>query len=60
MTIDCGPLIDEVVNTTNVTNPMVTWYKHGAVLTTGSAINVEISDDSRLCIITDTLLSAGG
>ena len=60
VTIDCGPLIDEVVNTTNVTNPMVTWYKDGAVLTTGSAINVEISDDSRLCIITDTLLSAGG
>ena len=60
VTIDCGPLIDEVVNTTNVTNPTVTWYKDGAALTTGSAFNVEISDDSRFCVITDTLLAVGG
>ena len=60
VTIDCGQLIDEVASTTNVTNPTVTWYKDGAVLITGSAINVEISDESRLCIITDTLLAVGG
>ena len=44
MTIDCGQLIDEVASTTNVTNPTVTWYKDGHVLTTGSAINVMIAD----------------
>ena len=60
VTIDCGQLIDEVASTTNVTNPTVTWYKDGAVLITGSAINVEISDERRLCIITDTLLAVGG
>ena len=38
VTIDCGQLIDEVASTTNVTNPTVTWYKDGAVLTAGSAV----------------------
>ena len=60
VTIDCGQLIDDVVNTTNVANSPVTWYKDGAVLTTGSAINVEISDDSRFCVITNTLAAIGG
>ena len=60
VTIDCGQLIDEVVSTTNVTNLTVTWYKDGAELTTGSAPNVEISDDSRFCVITDTLVNVGG
>ena len=60
VTIDCGPLIDEVAASTGVTNPMVTWRKDGSILTTGSAINVEISDDGRQCIITDTLLAVGG
>ena len=60
VTIDCGHLINEVVSTTNVTNPTVTWYKDGAVLTTESAPNVEISDDGRFCVITDTLLAVGG
>ena len=60
VTIDCGQLIDEVVNTINVANPMVTWYKDGHVLTAGSVINVGISDDGRLCIIPDTLLAVGG
>ena len=60
VTIDCGQLIDEVINTTNVTKPAVTWYKDGAALTTGSEINVEISDDRIFCVITDTLLPVGG
>ena len=60
VTIDCGPLIDKVATSAGIANPMVTWRKDGSVLTTGSAINVEISDDSRLCIITDTLLAVGG
>ena len=62
MTISCNQLIDKVVNynTTNVTNPTVTWYKDGAVFTTGSALNVKICNDSRLCIIPDTLLAVGG
>ena len=58
--IGCGQLIDEVVSTTNVTNPTVTWYKDGAVLTTGSAPNVEISDDGRVCVIASSLLAVGG
>ena len=59
VTIDCGPLIDKVATSSGIANPMVTWFKDGAMLTTGSSINVEISDDSRLCIITDTLLAVG-
>ena len=59
VTIDCGPLIDAVAASAGIANPMVTWYKNGAVLTTGIVINVEISDDSRMCIITDTLLPLG-
>ena len=55
VTIDCGKLIDQVVNTTGIANPTVTWYKHGFVLTTGSAINVVILDEGRFCIITGTL-----
>ena len=60
VTIDCGQLKNKVVSITNVTNLTVTWYRDGAVLTTGSAPNVEISDDGRFCVITDTLLNVGG
>ena len=59
VSIDCGQLIDDKINS-GVQNPTVNWYKEGAILTTGSAINVEISMDSRLCVITDTLLPVGG
>ena len=60
VTIDCGELIDQVAASTGVANPMVTWFKDGTELMTGSAINVEISDDGRFCVITDTLLAVGG
>ena len=60
VTIDCGQLIDEVVITSGITNPTVTWFKNRDILTTGSAVNVEISDDGRFCVITDTLLAVDG
>ena len=56
VTIDCGQLIDKVVNTTGITNPNVTWFKDGpALLDNRSAINVIISADKRFCVITDTV-----
>ena len=59
MTIDCSPQIDAVAAEIGMA-PIVRWYKDGTILTTGSAINVEISDDGRFCVITDTLLAVGG
>ena len=59
VTIDCQPLITEVVNK-GVPNPRVTWYKNGIILTNGSERNIFISKDSRFCIITETALSRGG
>ena len=59
VTIDCGPIIDAVAAEIGMA-PTVRWYKDGTILTTGSAINVEISDDGRFCVITDTLLAVGG
>ena len=56
VTIDCG----EVIDAAPIENPTVTWYKNGIPITNGSAINVVISADNRLCIITDTLLAVGG
>ena len=60
VTIDCGPLIDQVVNTSGITNSTVTWYFNDFLLTTGSAINIEISNDGTFCIITNTLLDLFG
>ena len=61
VTIDCGQLIDEVVNTTGIINPNVTWFNdQRALLDNRSAINVIISADKRFCVITDTLLAVGG
>lgn len=59
VTIDCGHLIDDKISS-GVQRPTVTWYKDGAKLITGSAINVIISHNGRLCIITETLLPVGG
>lgn len=59
VTVDCSPLINVVVNN-GISNTIVTWYKDGAQLTNGSAVNVVISADNKLCIITDTLLTVGG
>ena len=58
-TIDCGPLID---NTTaqGFSNPMVKWYKNGVQLANASAANVLLSEDKRLCIISNTLIAVGG
>ena len=56
VTIDFGQLIDEVVNTTGITNPNVTWFHdRRALLDNRSVINVLISADKRFCVITDTV-----
>ena len=59
VTIDCSPLIDQTI-AGGIPNPTISWFKDGDPLTNGSAPNVEISEDGRLCIITDTLLAVGG
>ena len=58
VTIDCSNLIQ--ARDGGITNFNVTWYKDGIVLSNGSATHVLISKDRSLCIITDTLLAAGG
>ena len=55
--IDCGPQIDSVAAETDMT-PIVRWYKDGTIITTGSPINVHISDDGRFCVITETVSGA--
>ena len=54
--IDCGPLIDS----TEVTNVMINWIHNTIPLVNGSTPNVVISQNGRQCIITGTLLPAGG
>ena len=54
--VDCGPLIDDNEDA----NSKVTWYLDGFQISNGSRLNVIISQDVRLCIITNTLLSDGG
>jgi len=54
--IDCDPLIDEARNS----NPNITWYNDGVAITNGSHMNVFISADDRLCIITDTSSAVSG
>ena len=57
--IDCGPLIEIVLNLTGV-YPAVTWRKNDIILTNGSEKSVVISQDGRFCIITATSLARGG
>ena len=59
VTIDCIQLINNKT-ISGVQNPTVNWYKDGVSITNGSAVNVVISNDDRLCIITNTLLTVGG
>ena len=59
LTIDCGQLIDGMISSGAV-NPTVTWYRDGTSLSNGSAANVFVSQDKRQCIISSTLLAAGG
>ena len=56
VTINCSQLIDEAINN-GISNPNVTWYKDGVAITNSSHMNIFISADDRLCIITDTSLS---
>ena len=59
VTIDCSQLIEEVINT-RVPNPVINWYKDGREITNGAELNVVISTDKSLCIITDTTRAVGG
>ena len=60
VTIDCSQLVDGVLDNTGVSNPTISWYKDGLIITNGSQRNVLISADNRLCVITDTLMAIGG
>ena len=46
----------QLINNIGVQNPTVNWYKDGIAITDIFAVNVVISGDNRLCIITNTLL----
>ena len=59
VTIDCIQLINNRT-ISGIQNPTVNWYKDGITITNGSAVNVAISNDDRLCIITSTLLTVDG
>jgi len=54
--VDCGPLIDA----NGDPNSKVTWSLDGLQLSNNSRSNVKISQDERLCIITNTILSDDG
>ena len=59
VTIDCSQLIDQAISS-GVPNPTVTWHRDRLELSNGSALNVVISADRRLLIITDTLVKLLG
>ena len=59
VTTNCTQLINDGINS-GVQNLTVNWYKDGVELTTGSAPNVVISNNSLLCFVTSTLLPVGG
>ena len=59
VTIDCGQLIDEMVDTTGITNPIVTWFKDGDILRNRTASNVIVSANQRFCVIVDTFFALG-
>ena len=59
VTFDCIQLINTKINS-GVQNPTINWYKDGVQLTNGSAANVNISEDRRLCTINNTLLAMNG
>jgi len=59
VTIDCEPVIDYVRNSVGL-NPRVVWYKNGIILTNGSEVNVYISRDNRLVVISRTSVAEGG
>ena len=51
--IDCGPLIDNISDV----NRDVTWYIDGILISSGSVMNVKISTNKRLCLISNTSLA---
>ena len=57
--INCTQLVNNKINS-GVRKPTVKWYKNGRKIKAGSEINVELSEDKRICVITDTLLAVGG
>ena len=53
VTIDCSPLIDQALMEGAIFN--ITWRKNGRPISNGSEVNVVLSPDSRVIIITDTV-----
>ena len=51
--IDCSRLIDAFGDV----NPYVTWFIDGIPISSGSVMNVKISADNRLCLISNTSLA---
>ena len=60
VTINCSEVKEHVINSSGVSDAFITWYKDRRQITNGSELNVVISSDRRLCIITDTLMAVGG
>ena len=56
VTVDCGPLIDA----SGIPNPVIKWYKNDVPLSNGTEMNIIISQNSKLAIITETLMAVGG
>ena len=53
LTIDCSPLIDQAI-ANGISNPTARWFKDGVELSNGFTPNIEISADTRRCIINVT------
>ena len=54
--IDCGLLIDD----SELSDLNVNWYHNTLSLSNGSVPDIVISQDRRLCIITETAVPIGG
>ena len=52
--INCSQEIQRVIDSTGIQNPVINWYRDGIPIANGSLLNVVLSTDKSLCIITDT------
>ena len=53
--INCSQEIQRVIDSTGIQDPVINWYKDGILFTNGAFLNIMLSTDKSLCIITDTL-----
>ena len=59
VTIDFQPVINFVKGATGRVNPRVVWYKNAIILTNGSEVDLYVSRDNSLVIITQTSIAQG-